>query len=254
MNVSNGLDSRGQATTWFTANPTAARGIQGVKGVLTPKMWMFGDHGFYNKPIDDRMAALIGCADDRAIGREAVRKAAVLVKNNGVLPLTAASKVALVGDYMNSVGLQCGGWTLSWQSLVQVPGGTTFYQGMQQVAGADAPVTLGNTGAADVVIVGIGESPYAETAFPDINIAGTDQPGTYKSQGKKVVLVVVSGRPVDITAAVPNCDAIIIAMWPGSEGEGLADLLYGKYDFTGKLSYTWPANLSQEPINWGISF
>jgi beta-glucosidase len=254
MNVSDGSSSRGQATTWFTANPTAARGIQGVKGVLTPKMWMFGDWGFYNKPIDDRMASLIGCADDHAIGREAVRKSCVLVKNNGVLPLTAASKVALVGDYMNSVGLQCGGWTLSWQSLVAVPGGTTVYQGMQQVAGANAPVTLGNTGAADVVVVGIGESPYAETAFPDISIAGTDQPGTYKGQGKKVVLVVMSGRPVDITAAVPNCDAIVIAMWPGSEGEGLADLLYGKYDFTGKLSYTWPANLSQEPINWGYPF
>jgi beta-glucosidase len=253
MNVSNGSDSRGQATTWFTANPTAARGIQGVKGVLTPKMWMFGDWGFYNKPVDDRMSALIGCADDRAIGREAVRKSCVLVKNNGVLPLTAASKVTLVGDYMNSVGLQCGGWTLSWQSLVNVPGGTSFYTGMQQVAGAGAPITLNNAGAADIVIVGIGESPYAETAFPNIDISGEEQCATYKGQGKKVVLVVVSGRPVDISSAVSSADAIIIAMWPGSEGEGLADLLYRKdnADFTGKLSYTWPANLSQEPINWG---
>jgi len=255
MNVNDGSGSRGEATTYFTANPTAPRAVQGVKGVLTPKMWMFGDWGFHNKPVDDRMSALIGSADDRAIGREAVRKSCVLVKNNGVLPLTAASKVALVGTYMNDVGLQCGGWTLSWQSHVAVPGGTTFYQGMQQVA-PGAPVTLGNTGAADIVIVGIGEDPYAETAFPDINIAGTDQCATYKGQGKKVVLVVVSGRPVDISNAVNNCDAIIIAMWPGSEGEGLADLLYRKdnADFTGKLSYTWPANLSQEPINWGYPF
>jgi beta-glucosidase len=251
MNVSDGQSSRGSATTWFTANPTAARGIQGVKGVLTTKMWMFGDWGFYNKPVDDRMSALIGCADDRAIGREAVRKCCVLVKNsNGALPLTAASKVALVGDYMNSVGLQCGGWTLSWQSLVSVPGGTSFYQGMQQVA-PGAPVTLGNTAAADIVIVGIGEGPYAETAFPNIDVAGEEQCATYKGQGKKVVLVVVSGRPVDISSAVSSADAIIIAMWPGSEGEGLADLLYNKVDFTGKLAWTWPVNDAQEPINWG---
>jgi beta-glucosidase-like glycosyl hydrolase len=251
MNVSDGQSSRGSATTWFTANPTAARGIEGVKGVLTTKMWMFGDWGFYNKPVDDRMSALIGCADDRAIGREAVQKSCVLVKNsNGALPLTATSKVALVGDYMNSVGLQCGGWTLSWQSLVNVPGGTSFYQGMQQVA-PGAPVTLGNTAAADIVIVGIGEGPYAETAFPNIDVAGEEQCATYKGQGKKVVLVVVSGRPVDISGAVSSADAIIIAMWPGSEGEGLADLLYNKVDFTGKLAWTWPVNDAQEPINWG---
>ena len=239
------------AKTYFTANPTAARGIEGVKGVLTPKMWMFGDWGFHNKPVDRRLTQLIGSADDRAIGREAVNKCCVLVKNNGVLPLQTTTKVTLVGNYMNSVGLQCGGWTLSWQDLVNVPGGTSFYQGMQQVAGAGAPITLNNAGAADVVIVGIGESPYAETAFPDINIAGEEQCATYKAQGKKVILVVVSGRPVDISSAVSSCDAIIIAMWPGSEGEGLADLLYNKCDFTGKLSYTWPANLAQEPINWG---
>jgi beta-glucosidase len=65
------------------------------------------------------------------------------------------------------------------------------------------------------------------------------------------VLVVVSGRPVDISSAVSSADAIIIAMWPGSEGEGLADLLYGKVDFTGKLAWTWPVNDAQEPINWG---
>jgi beta-glucosidase len=122
---------------------------------------------------------------------------------------------------------------------------------MQQVAGAGAPVTLNNAGAADIVIVGIGEDPYAETAFPDINIAGTAQCATYKGQGKKVVLVVVSGRPVDISGAVSSADAIIIAMWPGSEGEGLADLLYNKVDFTGKLAWTWPVNDAQEPINWG---
>jgi beta-glucosidase len=251
MNVSDGTDSRGQATTYFTANPTAARGIQGVKGVLTPKMWMFGDWGFHNKPVDDRMSALIGCADDRAIGREAVRKSCVLVKNNGVLPLKTTDKVTCIGDYMNSTGLLCGGWTLSWQDKVDPPGGTSFYAGMQQVAGAGAPLTLNTAGGADIVVVGIGEAPYAETAFPDINIAGTAQCATYKGQGKKVILVVVSGRPVDISSAVSSCDAIIIAMWPGSEGEGLADLLYGKNDFTGRLSYTWPANLSQEPINWG---
>jgi len=252
MPSGNATDVLNSAKTYFTNNPTAARGIQGVKGVLTPKMWMFGDWGFYNKPIDRRLTALVGCADDRDIAREAVRKSCVLVKNNnGVLPLATTDRVTCVGNFMNDVGLQCGGWTLSWQSHVQVPGGTSFYDGMRQVAGTSAPITFNNAGAADIVIVGIGEEPYAETAFPDINIIGEEQCATYKSQGKKVVLVVVSGRPVDISSAVASCDAIIIAMWPGSEGEGLADLLYGKYDFTGKLSYTWPANLSQEPINWG---
>ena len=185
MNVSDGSGSRGQATTWFTANPTAARGIQGVKGVLTPKMWMFGDWGFYNKPVDDRMSALIGCADDRAIGREAVNKCCVLVKNMGVLPLATTAKVTCVGDYMNSTGLLCGGWTLSWQSLVNPPGATSFYDGMKQVAGASAPITLNNAGGADIVIVGIGEGPYAETAFPNIDISGEEQCATYKGQGKK---------------------------------------------------------------------
>lgn len=252
MNVSDGQSSKGSATTYFTNSPTAARGIQGVKGVLTPKMWMFGDWGFHNKPVDDRMAALVGCADHRAIGREAVNKCCVLVKNNNnVLPLKTTDKVTCVGDYMNSTGLLCGGWTLSWQSKVDPVGATSIYTGMQQVGGAGANLTFNNAGGADIVVIGIGEAPYAETAFPNIDISGEEQCATYKGQGKKVVLVVVSGRPVDISSAVSSCDAIIIAMWPGSEGEGVADLLYGKVDFTGKLAWTWPVNDAQEPINWG---
>jgi len=113
MNTNDGSGSRAQATTYFTANPTSARTLQGVKGVLTPKMWMFGDWGFRNKPVDRRMTALVGCADDRQIAREAVAKSCVLVKNNGALPATTASKIACVGAFMNDVGFQCGGWTLS---------------------------------------------------------------------------------------------------------------------------------------------
>ncbi|HUI92045.1 MAG TPA: glycoside hydrolase family 3 N-terminal domain-containing protein [Chitinivibrionales bacterium] len=251
MPSDNAAGCLGNAKTFFTSTPTSVRGDQGIKGVLTPKMWMFGDWGFYNKPIDDRMATLIGCADHRDIGREAVRKSCVLVKNNGALPATVSSKIACVGAFMNDVGLQCGGWTLSWQSHVSVPGGTSFYQGLQQVGGNNVTLS-GNGSGADIAIVAIGENPYAETAFPDINIDVS--PVNAVTGAKKVVLVVVSGRPVDFSSVISKCDAIIIAMWPGSEGEGLADLIYGKNDFTGKLSYTWPANLSQEPINWGYPY
>jgi beta-glucosidase len=257
-----------------------ARIDDAVRRILTKKF----EVGLFEHPYTDRSNVDdVGSAEHRALAREAVAKSQVLLKNSqGVLPLEEDANVYVAGRNADDMGNQAGGWTLSWQGASgqhRIPG-NTILDGIRQVA-PDAQVTYSKdasapVGDADVGIVIVGETPYSE-GFGDIGGPrwGFDpedggvlrepkslelQPGdaavvdTVCDAVPKCVVLVVSGRPQVITPEqLGEIDALVASWLPGSQGEGVADVLFGKRPFTGKLSHTWPASAAQEPINVGDS-
>ena len=209
----------------------------------------------------------IGTPEHRAIAREAVAKSLVLLKNNGVLPLKAGARVLIAGDGADNIAMQSGGWTLSWQgadnSNADFPGATSIYDGLKaQIEAAGGQALYSPDGTApqkpDVAIVVFGETPYAEfmgdqsdVALHHDNSQSLELIKKLKAQGIPVVAVMLSGRPLYVNAQINAADAFVAAWLPGSEGEGVADVLTGKSDFTGKLSFSWPKRPDQTPLNVG---
>jgi beta-glucosidase len=211
---------------------------------------------------------LVGNADHRAVARDAVRKSMVLLKNtSAALPLKTTEKVVVVGPWATSMGAQCGGWTIGWQGLTtytpsDVGGGQTIFQGLQQVGGA-SNVTSDPQGtnltAADKIVVVVGEIPYAEGSGDNTNptLASCQNAALIDkcyATNKPVIVVMISGRPLLIADKLAMCSAFVAAWLPGSEGIGVADVLYGNYNFTGKITHTWANTLGQIPINTGTPY
>lgn len=212
----------------------------------------------------------IGSADHRKIAREAVQKSLVVLKNESVLPLATTDKVFLTGSHANNTGLQCGGWTQGWQgSTSNISGATSIQAGFDEVA-SGARVTSADQ--AGTIVYVIGEVPYAEwygdfrsgdfnnkiiteASYENISFGTTDkyisQIKTWQEAGHKVAVVFITGRPLAITSLIEAADAFVVAWLPGSEGAGVADVLFGKVKPTGKLPHTWPKDASQIPINEG---
>jgi len=246
--------------------------------------------GLFEHPFTDRTdIGQIGSPQHRAVARRAVSESQVLLKNDDkTLPLRTNGRghkregkapIYVAGSNSDNIGNQAGGWTLTWQggSTTQIPG-TTILQGIRDAAhGADvtsspdasAPVPAGATG-----IVVVGETPYSE-GYGDVggpqwaydpgdnnvprppqtmmlNAADKAAVDTVCAAAAKCVVLVVSGRPLIIDPAqLGEIDALVASWLPGSEGEGVADVLFGRKPFTGKLPVTWPKTLDQEPINVG---
>lgn len=205
-----------------------------------------------------------GGPEHREVAREAVRKSLILLKNEtlgdetAVEAIAKADKITVAGQKAFDVGSQCGGWTISWQGMAgnkMVVGATPIIQGFAEVLGDSAKLSHSVDGTlidgCNGVVVVVGETPYAETdgdrrEIPAIN--GNDEEmltalrETIKSTGRDipVVAIVVAGRPMDISEFEDMFDAVIMAGLPGSEGAGIADVLFGEYDFTGTTKYTWP--------------
>lgn len=198
----------------------------------------------------------------KELAREAVRESAVLLKNNKrVLPLSKRSKVLVVGKSADNIGNQTGGWTLSWQGTgntnADFPNATSILKGIQDTLGA-ANVTFAETAdnvdpsAFDAVIAVIGETPYAEgvgdlgkRSFETARLYPQDIAVLDKVSGKgaPVITVYVGGRAMYMNKEINRSDAFVAAWLPGTEGQGIADLLIrGRHNgFSGKLSYSWPA-------------
>jgi beta-glucosidase len=250
-----------------------ARVDDAVRRILRVKFQL----GLFEHPYASaENAGDVGGAKHRAIAREAVAKSQVLLKNtDGVLPLRKTAKVYVAGRNADDIGNQAGGWTISWQgnSGDNIPG-TTILEGIREVApratvtfSADASAP---TAGSDVGVVVVGETPYAE-GYGDVG--GPEcgwctvpqqeqkslrlQPGDRAVVDKvcaeiaKCVVVVVSGRPQVLTDQVAQMDALVASWLPGSEGAGVADVLFGRRPFTGHLPMTWPATEAQVPINLG---
>jgi beta-glucosidase len=211
---------------------------------------------------DRTLMESFGSAAHRAVARQAVRESLVLLKNeNGRLPLARTlGRIHVAGKNADDIGNQSGGWTITWQGKSgATTTGTTILEGIQYLAGQKTKITYSKDGSgasgADVGVVVVGETPYAEM-FGDrtdlsLSKQDLDTIRTVKQAGVPVVVVLVSGRPVIVTEALEMTDAFVAAWLPGTEGTGVADVLYGDYEPTGKLPFTWPRSNDQLPINVG---
>ncbi|MDQ1726456.1 MAG: beta-glucosidase [Frankiaceae bacterium] len=224
----------------------------------------FGLALFTTPYTDSSYTAQVGSAAHRAVARQAVRESQVLLKNDGVLPLskTGSYKIVVGGKSADNLGYQMGGWSISWQgaSGTTESGGTTFWQALQQ-ATAGTGITLQNVGTrtkgnykADIGIWVGGETPYAEGKGDSSTLAfGTDNSTALSdicARVTKCIAILESGRPVIIKDQVPKANAFVAAWLPGSEGGGLTDTLFGA-GYTGKLPVSWPTAVTDEPINTG---
>jgi beta-glucosidase len=214
-------------------------------------------------PLADRsLHARFGSPAHREVARRAVRQSLVLLKNEKkALPLSkSARRILVAGSNADDIGNQTGGWTIQWQgkSGPNTTGGTTILAAIKAAArGAEVTYAKDGSGAAgaDVGIVVVGETPYAEFLGDrtDLSLSKEDQAAiaNVKSAGIPVVVVVVSGRPVILGEAAAQADALVAAWLPGTEGQGVADVLFGDHKPSGKLSFTWPRSMDQIPINVG---
>lgn len=246
---------------------TMERVNDAVKRILRQKFRM----GLFENPFPNAsLIAQIGSSKHRAKARQAVRESLVLLKNqNKVLPIDkSAKKIVVVGEHANNSGLQSGGWTIAWQGVQQnYKGASTILDGIKKIAKGDVVYDMDATGNhldADVAIIVVGETPYAEV-FGDIG----DGNGTYKlslsekhqsyiknysNKGIDVIVVLISGRPLVITTEIEQSDAFVAAWLPGSEGDGIAEVLFGDFNFTGKLPHSWPKSEEDYNGKYGPNF
>ncbi len=218
--------------------------------------------GVFEQPFgDESLLARVGSTEHRAVAREAVRQSLVLLKNNdNTLPLPKyVPRLLVAGQAANDIGLQCGGWTIEWMgSPGNITPGTTLLGAIKHTmsdisrlhydANGNFPASIG---PAEVGLVVLSEPPYAEgegdsadLRLPAADVALIER---MKTRCQKLVVILYSGRPLIITDVLPQADAFVAAWLPGTEGQGIADVLFGDYPFTGKLSYTWPRSIDQIP-------
>jgi beta-glucosidase len=229
--------------------------------ILTKKFEL----GLFERPLADRtFTSTVGNAAHRALARQAVAQSQVLLKNaNNVLPLARDNnKIFVAGKSADNIGLQSGGWTISWQGASgNTTPGTSILQGIRNTVGSSTTVTFNANGTGidssyRVAVAVIGENPYAEGMGDRPNGMGLDSTDlntltTLRNAGVSVVVVLVSGRPLDIAAQLANWNALVEAWLPGTEGQGVADVLFNVVAPTGTLPVTWMQSASQEPINDG---
>ena len=236
---------------------------EAVRRILTAKMKV----GLFDAPMPSAKAvplqANLGSEEHRIVAREAVRKSMVLLKNNGsVLPISGSAEVLVAGSGANSIEMQTGGWTITWQgtgnSNETFPGATSIYAAIDQaLTGMGGSATLSVDGSytkrPDVAVVVFGETPYAE-GQGDVDTLAWQQEDPrdlrllqqLQSEGVPVVAVLLTGRPLWMNAELNASDAFVVAWLPGSEGGGIADVLIAdaedevRYDFHGRLSFDWP--------------
>ncbi|HEY8535816.1 MAG TPA: glycoside hydrolase family 3 N-terminal domain-containing protein [Vicinamibacterales bacterium] len=216
----------------------------------------------WSPKADPALLESVGSAAHRAVARRAVRESLVLLKNDrGTLPFRAGLKrIHVAGAAADDLGVQCGGWTIEWQGRRgPLTIGTTLRAAIEQSARRGTQVTYSADGSgaagADVAVVVIGEPPYAEF-FGDrrdleLPAADVELVKTVKATGVPVVVILLSGRPLIINDVLAHADAFIAAWLPGTEGLGVADVLFGDYAPTGKLPMSWPRSSAQVPINVG---
>ncbi len=207
----------------------------------------------------------LGMAPHRAVAREAVAKSQVILKNNGMLPLKPGANILVAGEAADSIAQAAGGWTLTWQGGRELtnekyfPGATSIWAGIEEAAqksGGSATLSVDGTFETkpDVAIVVFGEQPYAEFAGDLKNMVFSDEEGLQllrqlDEQGIPSVAVFLSGRPLWMNREINAADAFVASWLPGSEGAGVADILFGKTPATGKLSFSWPENCEGAPVN-----
>lgn len=240
-----------------------------VKRILRVKFVM----GLFENPMaDNSLVNQLGSKEHRELAREAVRKSLVLLKNGKsgykpMLPLPKkGQKILVAGSHADNLGYQCGGWTVEWRGVSgnDLIVGTSILTAVKNTVDPTTQVIYNENPDADFVksnqfsyaIVAVGEATYVETFGDSMNLTMIDPgPNTIKNVcgAVKCVVIVISGRPVVIEPYVATMDALVAAWLPGTEGQGIADVLFGDYGFTGKLARTWFKTVDQLPMNVGDS-
>ncbi|MFY7744980.1 MAG: glycoside hydrolase family 3 N-terminal domain-containing protein [Erythrobacter sp.] len=207
---------------------------------------------------------LLGSPEHRALAREAVAKSQVILKNAGVLPMKAGARIEVAGSAADNIPQQAGGWSVTWQgggdlTAKDFPGATSIWSGIAaaaKAAGGEAQLAVKGsaTSKPDIAIVVFGEPPYAEFVGDRKDLAFRDEEGlnllkSYKARGVPTVAVFLSGRPLWVNRELNAADAFVAAWLPGSEGAGVADVLFGKVQPTGRLSFSWPKTCEGAPLN-----
>jgi beta-glucosidase len=198
----------------------------------------------------------------RNLARQAVRESLVLLKNErSTLPLRKdLHRVHLAGVHANNLGYQCGGWTITWRGgSGATTQGTTILDGIRATVspGTEVTYSIDGSGAegADAAIAVIGERPYAEYLGDRRDLAIEPQQielvRRLAQTGVPLVVVLVTGRPLILGEVLDLADALVVAWLPGTEGQGVADVLFGDWPPTGKLSFSWPRAMDEIPLNVG---
>jgi beta-glucosidase len=234
-----------------------------VRRILVVKFNM----GLFEQPFSNPdLFNLVGNQEHRTLAREAVAKSLVLLKNgNNALPVAKNTPlIFLAGEGADDIGIQCGGWTIKWQGSVgPITPGTTIKDAIQATASGRVQYNRfgkydnvldenGQPAIADVGIVVVSEKPYTEGEGDSDNLvlsqAYVDLIARVRERSQKVVVLMISGRPLMIAEALDMADAWVAAWLPGTEGQGVADVLFGDMPFTGKTPFTWPASMDQLPV------
>ncbi|CAL4961150.1 unnamed protein product [Urochloa decumbens] len=237
-----------------------------VRRILRVKFTM----GLFENPLADlSFADQLGKKEHRELAREAVRKSLVLLKNGNspnqqFLPLPKkARRILVAGSHASNLGYQCGGWSIQWMGgSGDITTGTTILDAINSTVADSTPVVYSENpddsfmkhNDFSFAIVVVGEAPYSETVGDSTDLTILDPgPDTIRTvcSAVKCAVVIVSGRPVVIEPYVPLMEALVAAWLPGTEGQGVADVLFGDYGFTGKLPRTWFKSVDQLPMNVG---
>ncbi|UZR95093.1 glycoside hydrolase family 3 N-terminal domain-containing protein [Chondrinema litorale] len=228
-----------------------------VSRILRMKMELgLWEHPF---PQDTRLDR-IGRKESKAKARKAAEESLVLIKNEGILPLTAPKKIVVAGHNADSKRGLAGGWSLRWityDDKLYPEDMPTVYTALQdaypnaQVQLADQKTLKASAAGADAIIIAAGEEPYSETPGNFSNLELDDEQleliKTAQETGKPVILLMIAGRPRTITDVLPDCDAFIWCGLPGFEGgTAIANVISGKVNPSGKMSFSYPA----QPGHW----
>ncbi len=243
-----------------------ARIDDAVRRILRQKIRL----GLLDSPFPDKtLIEQIGTKEHRQVARQAVRESLVLLKNEDhVLPLRKDARIVVVGEFGNNAGLQSGGWTVNWQGTTEnYKGATTILEGIRKFSTREViydPDGSADYDQVDVAVIVVGETPYAEF-FGDIggemnkyqltlSDAHQEYVRAYASKGIKIVAVLISGRPLVVTNQIEQSDAFVAAWLPGSEGDGIAEVLFGQHDFKGRLPHSWPGTVEDYNGKYGPNF
>ena len=224
-------------------------------------------YGLFENPFSDSSyLPEFGSREHRALAREAAAKSMVLLKNEGqVLPLSKSlPKILIAGQGADDIGLQCGGWTIEWMGKPgPITPGVTILEAIRKVVSPETEVSYNPDGVFEISetdegrdrvgIVVLSEEPYAEGFGDQADLSLSEQDieliERVRQQTEKLVVILLSGRPLILTDQLPQMDALIAAWLPGSEGQGVVDVLFGERPFIGKLPYTWPRSMDQVPLS-----
>ena len=240
-----------------------------VKRILKVKL----GNGLFESPlVNNESLDVIGSQEHRQIARQAVRESVVVLKNQEIVPISKeVKKLVVAGRGADNLGMQCGGWTINWQGgQGDITVGTTILDGIKKSVSEDTDVVYSKDGLdldnsdGDLAVVVIGEDPYTEFFGDKDNLDLMEEDintiNNLQDKGYRVLVLLISGRPMNIAKHIDNWDGFAALWLPGTEGDGVSDILFGDFQSTGKLSYPWPiktedgANADPNDLLYNIGF